>query len=77
MLVLSRKANESIEIRPVDERDETPLRELFASGGICIRLVRIGKTRVRVAIDAPPALRIDRGHDDGQARRAHLCEPED
>ena len=61
MLVLSRKMNESIEIHPADGLDDTPLRELFADGGIEIKLIRIDRNRVRVAIDAPPAFRIWRG----------------
>jgi sRNA-binding carbon storage regulator CsrA len=61
MLVLSRKMNELIEIDPVDELDNTTLREIFANGGIQIKLIKIARNRVSVAIDAPPALRIRRG----------------
>jgi hypothetical protein len=53
--------NELIEIDPLDEFGNVTLREIFADGGIQIKLIRIARNRVSVAIEAPPALRIRRG----------------
>ena len=62
MLVVSRKENESITIEPVEGLDPSlTLREAFAHGPIVIRLAHVGLNRVRLAIDAPPSLRIGRG----------------
>lgn len=61
MLVLSRRMNELIEIGPADDLDGATLREIFADGDIQIRLIRIAKNRVSVAIEAPSALKIRRG----------------
>ena len=61
MLVVSRKQNESIRIEPVDGLDPSlTLREAFASGAIIVRLQHVGHKRVRLVIDAPPALKIMR-----------------
>lgn len=61
MLVLSRKVDETIEIRPREAASAETLAQVFAQGGIRIRLVRIGPTRVQVAIEAPDELEIRRG----------------
>lgn len=58
MLVVSRKPNEAIEIRPTEGAGCATLEQVFGQGGITISLVRVGNTRVRVAIDAPPQLKI-------------------
>jgi sRNA-binding carbon storage regulator CsrA len=61
MLVVSRKENESIRIEPVDGLDPAlTLREAFASGAIVVRLQHVGHKRVRLLIEAPPALKIMR-----------------
>ena len=62
MLILSRKVNESIEIRPQAGAELVTLAEAFAHGAIQISLVRVGTGRIKVAIDAPPELRIWRTH---------------
>jgi sRNA-binding carbon storage regulator CsrA len=61
VLVVSRKENESIRIEPVEGLDPTlTLREAFAGGGIVVRLQHVGQRRIRLVIEAPPALRIMR-----------------
>ena len=60
MLVVSRKQNEVIEIRPDDETSQVTLAEAFSGGAILISLVRLGPTRAKVAIEAPPELKIRR-----------------
>jgi sRNA-binding carbon storage regulator CsrA len=62
VLVVSRKENESIQIEPVDGLDlSMTLREAFAHGPILVKLVHVGARRVRIAIEAPAALRVRRG----------------
>lgn len=62
MLVIQRRSDETITITPQDDADlSLTLGELFASGSIEVRLLEVGKTRVTVAIDAPPQLKIWRG----------------
>ena len=61
MLVLSRKIDETIEIRPRETAGGQTLAEVFAQGGIRVRLVRISPTRVQLAIEAPHELEIRRG----------------
>jgi sRNA-binding carbon storage regulator CsrA len=58
MLVVSRKVNETIEIRPQDGAGPITLAEVFANGAIEISLIRVGTARVKVAINAPPELKI-------------------
>jgi sRNA-binding carbon storage regulator CsrA len=61
VLVVSRKENESIRIEPIDGLDPAlTLREAFASGAIVVRLQHVGHKRVRLLIEAPPALKIIR-----------------
>ena len=61
MLVLSRKVDETIEIRPREGAGAETLADVFAQGGIKIRVVRISSSRVQVAIEAPYELEIRRG----------------
>jgi sRNA-binding carbon storage regulator CsrA len=61
MLVLSRRADESIVIQPADGADATmTLAELFANGPILITLLGGTGKRVKVGIDAPTQLAIRR-----------------
>jgi sRNA-binding carbon storage regulator CsrA len=61
MLVLSRRADESIVIQPADGTDATmTLAELFANGPIMITLLGGTGKRVKVGIDAPTQLAIRR-----------------
>lgn len=60
MLIVSRKANEVIEICPQDEASQMTLAEAFAGGAILISLVSLGPTRAKVAIEAPQELKIKR-----------------
>jgi sRNA-binding carbon storage regulator CsrA len=61
MLIVSRKANEVITIEPAHPLDSTALSKVFEHGAIEIKLVQIGGSRVRIAIHAPPELKIWRG----------------
>ena len=68
MLVIKRKATDVITIEPVAGTDMSqPIEELFADGAIEITLLDIGRSQAKVAINAPPQLRIWRGH--GPARK--------
>ncbi len=61
MLVLSRRADESIVIQPADGADvKMTLAELFADGPILITLLGETGKRVKVGIDAPVQLAIRR-----------------
>ena len=61
MLVLSRRADESIVIQPADGTDGTmTLAELFANGPIQITLLGGTGRRVKVGIEAPEQLAIRR-----------------
>ena len=61
MLVLSRRADESIVIQPAEGTDVTmTLQELFANGPIQITLLGGSGKRVKVGIDAPVHLAIRR-----------------
>ena len=61
MLVLSRRADESILIQPAEGTDVSmTLRELFANGPIQITLLGGTGRRVKVGIDAPEQLAIRR-----------------
>jgi sRNA-binding carbon storage regulator CsrA len=61
MLVLSRRADESILIQPAEGTDVTmTLQELFANGPIQITLLGGTGRRVKVGIDAPEQLAIRR-----------------
>jgi sRNA-binding carbon storage regulator CsrA len=61
MLVLSRRADESIVIQPAEGTDSgMTLRELFANGPIQITLLGASGRRVKVGIEAPEQLAIRR-----------------
>ena len=62
MLIVTRKADESITIEPLDGIDpEMTLGEAFRNGPIEIRLIRINRSRVRLAIEAPSEFLVWRG----------------
>ena len=64
MLVLSRKADESIVIQPADGADtKMTLAELFAGGPIQITLLGGTGKRVKMGINAPIQLAIRRKDD--------------
>jgi sRNA-binding carbon storage regulator CsrA len=61
VLVVSRKEHESISIEPAEGLDPSmTLREAFAHGPIIVKLVQVGHKRVRLAIEAPPHLKVTR-----------------
>ena len=61
MLVVTRKANESIKIEPVDGVDPSlTLREVFAQGPILLKLAHVGQRRVRIVVEAPSSLKVMR-----------------
>jgi sRNA-binding carbon storage regulator CsrA len=61
MLIVTRKQNESIDIDLKDGVDPNlTLREALSTGPIRFTLAHVGSNRVRVAIIAPPTLRIRR-----------------
>jgi sRNA-binding carbon storage regulator CsrA len=62
MLIVTRKTNESITIEPLGTVDpDMTLGEAFQNGPIEIKLVRINRSRVRLAIAAPPEFQVWRG----------------
>jgi sRNA-binding carbon storage regulator CsrA len=68
MLVLSRKANESISIEPAEGLDPSlTLIEAFRGGPVVVKLIRLSPSRARIAVHGPPHLRIRRkcASDDG------------
>lgn len=74
MLVVSRKENESVRIKPAPGVDPAlTLLEAFQSGDIVVKLMRVGSRRVRLVIEAPAALRILR---DQAPDAAGACLPE-
>lgn len=61
MLVLSRRADESIVIQPAEGTDQTmTLKELFANGPIEITLLGGTGRRIKMGIEAPTQLAIRR-----------------
>lgn len=81
MLIVTRKTNESITIEPLGDVDpDMTLGEAFQNGPIEIKLVRINRTRVRLAIAAPPEFQVWRGKQEdvalGPANSTHY-EPTD
>ena len=61
MLVLSRRTDESIYIYPSDDiPDDMSVKELFADGGIEVFILDAGKGQIRLGIDAPMMLNVDR-----------------
>ena len=66
MLIVTRKTNESITIEPLGTVDpDMTLGEAFQNGPIEIKLVRINRSRVRLAIAAPPEFQVWRGKQEG------------
>ena len=62
MLVVTQKEDAWITIEPVDGLDlSMTLREAFARGPILIKLMHVGRRRVRLGIEAPGALKVLRG----------------
>ena len=62
MLIVTRKTDESITIEPLDGVDpEMTLGEAFRNGPIEVKLIRINRSRVRLAIEAPPEFQVWRG----------------
>lgn len=62
MLIVTRKTNESITIEALGSVDpDMTLGEAFQNGPIEIKLVRINRSRVRLAIAAPPEFQVWRG----------------
>jgi len=62
MLIIKRKGDEAITIEPMDGVDQLQtVGELFSQGPIEITVFDVGKNVVKVAIDAPPQLKIWRG----------------
>ena len=65
MLIVTRKTDESITIEPLDGVDpDMTLAEAFRNGPIEVKLIRINRSRVRLAIDAPPEFQVWRGRRD-------------
>jgi sRNA-binding carbon storage regulator CsrA len=62
VLVISRKAQESLRIEPVAGLDPSlTLREVFQDRPIVFTLVHVGQRRVRLMIDAPAPMKVWRG----------------
>ncbi|HVY64603.1 MAG TPA: carbon storage regulator [Gammaproteobacteria bacterium] len=62
MLVITRRENESITIVLADGVDpDLTLRDAFRQGPIEVRVVHVSGGRVRIAVSAPPELKIWRG----------------
>ena len=65
MLIVTRKTDESITIEPLDGVDpQMTLGEAFRDGPIEVKLVRINRSRVRLAVKAPAEFQVWRGHRD-------------
>lgn len=65
MLIVTRKTDESITIEPLEGVDpEMTLSEAFRNGPIEVKLIRINRSRVRLAIDAPAEFQVWRGRRD-------------
>lgn len=59
MLIIKRKDDEAIVITPQDDLDTSQtVAQLFASGPIEIKMREVGNHTVKVAIEAPPQLKI-------------------
>lgn len=62
MLVLSRRVGEVLILRPRDEAVAAlTIGELFADGPIVISVSAVRGSRVKIAIEAPAALKVLRG----------------
>src|SRR5688500_11622624 len=62
MLVVTQKEDAWIAIEPIDGLDlSMTLREAFAHGPILIKLMHVGRRRVRLGIEAPGLFRVLRG----------------
>jgi sRNA-binding carbon storage regulator CsrA len=61
MLVLTRKPGQILSISPeMDVPPELTVRELFGAGPILIAVKRIDRLQVRLGIEAPLCLRVER-----------------
>lgn len=61
MLVLSRRSNESIYIYPSDDLSpDMTVSELFAEGGIEVTILETSRGLIKLGIDAPMMLNVDR-----------------
>ena len=61
MLVLSRRTDESIYIYPSDDLpDDMTVKDLFAGGGIEVFILNAGKGQIKLGVDAPMLLNVDR-----------------
>ena len=59
MLIIKRKANEFITIEPAEGADRSlTIEDLFTDGCIEIRLLEVGSKQIKLAIEAPPQLKI-------------------
>lgn len=75
MLIVSRKDKEWIRIEPIDGLDpKLTLRDVFADGPIIVKVMHVGR-RVRLVIDAPPALKIWRGSPAAGGEHVAVAEP--
>jgi sRNA-binding carbon storage regulator CsrA len=61
MLIIARRVDEIVTIEPWDLRSPTPIAEIFASGGIEVRIAKIEGGKVRLGIEASPVFRVWRG----------------
>ncbi len=62
MLIVTQKEDAWITIGPVDGLDlSMTLREAFAHGPILIKLMHVGRRRVRLGIEAPRLFQVQRG----------------
>jgi sRNA-binding carbon storage regulator CsrA len=78
VLVVSRKENESITIEPADGLDPSlTLRDIFEHGSIVLTLAHVGPRRVRIAIEAPSALKIMRSEAAGAKPQTEPTPPGD
>jgi sRNA-binding carbon storage regulator CsrA len=75
MLVVSRKKNEWIRIEPIEGLDpKLTLRDVFADRPIIVKVMHVGR-RVRLIIDAPPALKIWRASPAAPGESLAVAEP--
>lgn len=59
MLIITRRVNESFTIEPSPGlHPDMTLKEVFAQGGIEVRVLHSGRSRVRLAVQAPSQLEI-------------------
>lgn len=58
MLVLSRRKNESISIKPAIQAMDMTVSELFSAGPIILCVLSTGEYFARIGIEAPPKMKI-------------------